>query len=236
MKRPTLEEVYSHFKDAEIILSCYGREFKNNNNFREGLRQQDYSYYAEDGTHEIWNPCKGYAKILTYKNNDMKITKEFIKANADKTLKEVFPEVCVQSLEKMNWLTKDYDSPWIVYVDSQNNIYGIDTEGNWFNSSRPESTIQAMLKNPKNREATNEEVFEALKNEAVRRGYKEGAYCECLTSKRDNHFDGGIFLYDKGYNTLHFMGATIFDSGKWATIIETITKAEAEHQLNKKII
>jgi hypothetical protein len=26
------------------------------------------------------------------KNNDMKLSKEFIKANADKTLKEVFPE------------------------------------------------------------------------------------------------------------------------------------------------
>ena len=85
--------------------------------------------------------------------------------------------------------------------------------------------------------ATKEEVETALIAEAKRRGFKEGVkfyhssefQITGLTKITSNNYEfNGLELFLDGW--------TIFSNGNWATIQETITKAEAEKQLNKTII
>lgn len=94
--------------------------------------------------------------------------------------------------------------------------------------------------------ATPEEVTEALTKEAVKRGYKEGVYMEDLYHDSKDHFkcNGNSFDYEevpfnvlKGKMALRDKaGNVIFCYGKWASIIPTITKEDAEKLIGKKIV
>lgn len=93
-------------------------------------------------------------------------------------------------------------------------------------------------------EATEAEVFEALKNEAVKR-YRNASCIPLnkhLFSDYRNEFNIPDFSkyceFESGKFWVDFgeWNAVIFENGKWAEIIPTITRAEAEKQLNKKII
>ena len=94
--------------------------------------------------------------------------------------------------------------------------------------------------------ATKEEVETALIAEAKRRGFKEGVVFEAIDYTKGEHckiLDSDIYYDDGEDENLHFRTdackayRVIFSKGKWATIVkETITKAEAEKQLNKTII
>jgi hypothetical protein len=81
--------------------------------------------------------------------------------------------------------------------------------------------------------ATDKEVEEALIKEAKKRGFKEGVRFKCLY----NHDYKGkcipLFCSD-GY--LWLEGGCVFKDGKWATIVETITKEQAEKELGKTIL
>ena len=84
-----------------------------------------------------------------------------------------------------------------------------------------------------------------MKNEAVRRGFVEGARItpmfyngkdyypdkNIISSPLNFKLKGNIFEVDGGIN-----GYRIFVNGKWANVISIITKSEAEKLLNKKII
>jgi len=89
------------------------------------------------------------------------------------------------------------------------------------------------------RKATEQEVFEALKNEAVKRGFgkKNVYFIDCLSR---NFISTGKFSFynSKVENNGITNGANgwIFRDGIWATIIPTLTKKEAEEKLNCKII
>ncbi len=66
--RPTIEEVKEHFKDAEEVVSLYGRIITHLNDFHEF----DNCYYAKDlkgGDRLIWDKEDGYATITKYKPN-----------------------------------------------------------------------------------------------------------------------------------------------------------------------
>lgn len=81
--------------------------------------------------------------------------------------------------------------------------------------------------------ATESEVFEALKNEAVRRGFV-GNYFESVELKDITYCCNSYFTFNHGI--LYSNGSSIFCRGKWAEILETISKQDAEKLLNKKII
>jgi len=97
------------------------------------------------------------------------------------------------------------------------------------------------------KEATQAEVFEALKNEAVKR-YKSGDVIDCIKSKKHGWPTKERFniitledfsFYDEPelwIETKNNEFACAFHKGKWAEIIPTKTKAEAEKLLNCKII
>ena len=75
------------------------------------------------------------------------------------------------------------------------------------------------------RPATESEILEALKNEAIKRGFKEGVRIE-----RTNHFApnvgkahltmGGLgYKYVKELDRLEAFGSAVYEKGQWATII-----------------
>jgi len=193
--------------------------------------------------HETFN-AKIFLNACVIDCDVYEITKEqIIILNTDgnndvrKCMKQWFPDAFKKELVVGNWIIKDNDSPWIVYIDKQNNVYGIDTDGEWFSSSKPENTIQIMLNNPKNRKATPQEVEAALICEAKKRGFvKNTSYTITNGDGVINSKDSERFCFDEYGNKLLFNNWSIFEQGIWATIIETITIQEAEKLLNKKIV
>jgi len=91
--------------------------------------------------------------------------------------------------------------------------------------------------------ATDKEVEDALIKEAKKRGFKRGVaftnspFLDCLKSEvytLCNEVSNRGYKYD--YGKLYFDEWTLFSNGKWATIIETITKEQAEKELGKTIV
>jgi len=90
-------------------------------------------------------------------------------------------------------------------------------------------------------EATEQEVFEALKNEAVKR-YKIGNHVKSFFHKGNpileiKELDFGL-NNQKGINCIGttYLMPVVFENGQWAEIIPVITKQEAEALLSKKIV
>lgn len=85
--------------------------------------------------------------------------------------------------------------------------------------------------------STDSEVFEALKNEAIRRGYKNGNH-RCLDSCITEQLVEDNYVFYNGYLWYGTNSSTncVFQKGVWAEIIPAITKSEAEKQLGMKII
>jgi hypothetical protein len=82
--------------------------------------------------------------------------------------------------------------------------------------------------------ATDKEVEEALIKEAKKRGFKEGVRYIGAFDGLKNKVCG--FCYFFSQNQLCSNGGTIFITGKWAEILETITKEQAEKELGKTIL
>tara|TARA_R110000796_G_scaffold156853_1_gene273622 strand:- start:852 stop:1373 length:522 start_codon:yes stop_codon:yes gene_type:complete len=89
--------------------------------------------------------------------------------------------------------------------------------------------------------ATDKEVEQALNKEAKKRGFKEGIVI--ITSKTGvkRTLNSNFFIMIK--NNLACLSSketcvypVIFTNGTWATIVETITKEQAEKELGKTII
>lgn len=112
---------------------------------------------------------------------------------------------------------------------SDSGAYGFTRLGVWHNN------LGVGLDDPL-REATHDEVSNALIREAKKRGYKYGNYY-CLSNSKTyyNISDKFTFEDDKLFHGT-VLRNVVFADGEWAEIIETITKEEAEKLLNKKII
>lgn len=158
------------------------------------------------------------------------ITKEQLRQLTDPKIKEWFPEVFNLSKDFTGWVKAkgELNKKWITFFENGFQKYGIDSDGNWFAQN-----IKVSIHGDEF-EATEQEVFEALKNEAVKRGFVEGALCnwgsDCgVIEVKDLRFEAGKLWCDKNWIIMD-------EKGTWATIIQTITKSEAEKLLNKKII
>lgn len=249
--KPTLEEVKEYFKDAETIESLYGKKFENKYEFN--YSNENDGIYVNNGGFQVWNPERGYAKILTYKDQKFEITKERILELAKKcssheyAMKEAFPEAFKKELEEGKWY-KDVriDSKALFYLEEiiphkTNGMksYGFSMTGEWTGSCNRSNDVFEKF----TEESTPQEVETALFAEAKKRGYKEGVCCNnsnVHNSKYDNHIllsslftleDGCLFVKEGKWERYR-----IFNNGKWATIIETITIQEAEKLLNRKIV
>ncbi len=239
--KPNLSEVKEHFKDAEKINSIYGSVgvFNGNVHFEDDCffcnKKEDSGYLA------LWKEGHGYAKILTYKTKQMKITKSQIKEldNGTTTVRELFPSVFETVIKKGKWHKSKELGGSLFYITTtktnDDNCYsGYGFENNTFYEERKNYwNCDNVL------EATNQEVEEALKSELIRLGVKDGAYFNCLESKKPLKCYGCPTPYFAHYyidDYIYFGGVKVYEKGVFARPSETITKSEAEKLLNKKII
>ena len=89
--------------------------------------------------------------------------------------------------------------------------------------------------------ATDKEVEQALIKEANNISYKNVKInnLESIGNVLLNHhscISSDCYYYNVSENALWFMGRLIFWNGKWAEIVETITKEQAEKELGKTIL
>ena len=236
-----LAEVKKYFENAEFVESVSYNE----------KRKVDLDSIWVDCDLDFWNIEKetgyifclgskkrGFAKILTTKEPSFSIKKDQLRQLTDPKIKEWFPEVFKVELEVGKWyknLDEGYEKS-ICYAmelhgdNHQFSGYGFDYELKWFYGK---DTDHCGSENWV--EATNEEVFNALKIEAVRRGFVDGVYFKSPVSG-DNYKFTNIYFTEATDMAWSENEGVIFKKGNWATIIPTITKSEAEKLLNCKII
>lgn len=159
-------------------------------------------------------------------------------------LQELFPEVLEVELEVGKWYnvkklqfgSLGFDG-FGMYTDEDSNC-GLTPDIKGFNFKQVNGEVWRT--NGYFSLATDKEVFEALKNEAVERGFEEGIelYIKNIETKTNAFLKttktGLFYMYDS--TTLNVGNQVIFKDGKWAEIVPTITKEEAEKELGKKIV
>jgi hypothetical protein len=171
-------------------------------------------------------------------------------------LRDLYPSVFEVELTVGKWYKGDIDFKSLIYItglESKQNILKnglaytkIEYYGFVSGKYHYKETICNIYHEKSLVEATTEEVKEALIAEAKKR-YKKGDCVECLYDGRKPILSGekvfshtGIYHVDEFYqtwiNVSKSHNSMIFNKGKWAERVNTITKAEAERQLNAKII
>jgi hypothetical protein len=173
----------------------------------------------------------------------MEITKKQIIAldKGETTARELFPDVFQTKLEVGKWyVANHFGSLYLAFINSQDKDYFL---GYGFNKNKNYRNDFSFLKNfdYKWTLATEEEVTEALKNEAVKRGFINGALIKKTGINKDfifnfNPINENDFKYFSKLNILDSKEGHIFDNGIWAEVIQTITKEEAENILGKTIV
>lgn len=253
MEHPTLEEVKEYFKNAKKVKCLWNKQKVN---ITKKIIKEAYKNCSGD----VWIVIDGhtgggvllynettseYAEILTYKEKTFSITESQIKelchsslySNTER-LKKMFPEAFESEvkLEVGKWLKHKEGA--LIFRTGQKSGYGFNHKGNYEDESCSWSFISA----PQNwEEATEQEVFEALRVEALKR-YKVGDWVKSFFHNGNpvlciSETDFGLNV-QKGINC---KGTTpkmpvVYSNGQWAEIIQTITLSEAERQLGKKII
>jgi hypothetical protein len=114
-----------------------------------------------------------------------------------------------------------------------------DTYGFWGNEYRDDLSFHISYdKIP----ATDKEVEEALIKEAKKRGFKEGVRVDKLLYNNIGSLNGDSKTCENkefklSFGHLFIGNLLIFhNTGKWAEIVETITKEQAEKELGKTIL
>lgn len=248
MEKPSLSEVKEYFKNAKTAEDWTGTKsivtFDRLQITIEGDVVQDA---FGSNWMVLYHYKKGYAKILTYKNTEPKfeITKDQISIiNAriseagKKELKEWFPEAFKKELSKYHtgWIkTKSTgDEKYLGYSDKGVIEYGISSNEEWFSGN--DGTISSD-----DYEATTEEVTEALKNEAVKRGIKLGAYIvrdfdddlKNVVINEESYPTDHAWFYHPEDDYLEHYGFVVYSKGQWANVFETKTIQEAEELLKE---
>jgi len=231
--KPKLEgmEIYS--------VTCFN-EFPYLINYDNGIKLSNIDKYTfknkiihAEEIHETWNERIFLEACGIEKKEHFEITKETI---IKYKMKDEFPEVFKK--EEQNGWYKDKEEPlWLGFFENDCLIYGFDTDGDYFNKIHKKGATDST----NDVKATEQEVFEALKNEAVKRGFVMGTYCSHKKPTQDQYKPIKDYFYHERDNCLYGDvenngGTRIFRKGTWATIIETKTKEEAEKLLNCKIV
>jgi len=148
-------------------------------------------------------------------------------------MKDEFPEVFEKKLDVGKWYVY-HDSNSLAYIEELYNSdflgFGFDYRNDFKYSTRGwTSGFKGW------HEATTQEVEEALIREAKKRGLIDLVVVKSTTGVI-GILNKGTYVFNCISNKLYYAGYEIFDNGKWAEIIKTYTKEEAEKLLNCKII
>ena len=183
--------------------------------------------------YEIWNERIFLEACGIETQETFEITKETI---IKYKMKDEFPEVFKVKLEVGKWYKTKSNCLFNLnkITDEFYLGYGFTKSMTYYSVFR--EYIRTELK-----EATEQEVFDALKNEAVKRGFVEGKYCVHEEPTQEQYKPIKNYFYHERDNCLYGDaenngGTRIFHKGQWAKIIPTKTKKEAEKLLNCKII
>jgi hypothetical protein len=258
MKQPTLEEVKEYFKNAKTIECLddkdeYILDLNQDFTFKKTciwlLNQEDKPFSGSNTSCMIWSLESGFAKILTYKEKTFSITESQIKdlchsslySNTER-LKKMFPEAFeseVKELKIGTWYKSKLTPTTIIncqiFTENEKGGYGLHMN-HW-------SENWGLLNFQDYVEATEQEVFEALRAGSLKR-YKAGQLFYLDQTHKEIGYlkmdEDGFKYYPK--DNQFFVGAQknrraeVFYKGIWREEIESITLSEAEQQLGKKII
>ena len=166
--------------------------------------------------------------------------KEFIKkahsaacSEWKENIEKEFPKLFKEDKTPYGWYFASDSKVFLYYFDGNTITYGF----NWEGKFRDNLMVSGKHGTP----ATDKEVEEALIKEAKKRGYRKNAVI--ITSKtgvkrtlNSNHFkmigNNLVCLSSKE----SYIYSSVFTNGKWAEIVETITKEQAEKELGKTIL
>jgi len=175
------------------------------------------------------------------------ITEEQIKElskteHGKRCTKKWFPEVFETKLQVDKWIKYPQHKKWMLFITKVDNDkkevsgYGFDCNGVFM----PIGDTWSFYELTGFVYCADSEVLEALKNEAIKRGFKEGVYVDPPSKRWLRKIKLHLCEEETDYifnnNELLFCGVQIFYKGKWATTIPTYTKEEAEKMLNAKIV
>ena len=143
-------------------------------------------------------------------------------------IREMFPEVFEKELEVGKWYISEY---YLVYYLGNYKCNCIElSNGEWYDNIY--HSLSGHLKNY--RLATEEEVREALINEAIKRGFKNVGELSLKLVSGTMFKKGSFgtvnnkFSYISVENRLYLDGVVIFKNGKWAEIIKEYIPTQEE--------
>lgn len=158
------------------------------------------------------------------------------KKHAKELLQEFIPEAFTK-LQINKWYKRRHKKALFYVINLPNDechlikVYGFDNGGDWMHHESPQTYPDNEVI------ATEEEVREALINEAKKRGYKKGVKCkfgiiEDIRTIETNIFDwNGKYLFVRCING---NADIIFKNGKWAEIIEEPKETEpTKEEINR---
>ena len=156
-------------------------------------------------------------------------------------IEKEFPKLFKQALEVGKWykVKRPEDSiEALICFSNEPTLYGFGYTKEWTTCFNAKPILYGYrVCTP----ATDKEVEEALIKEAKKRGFKKGDVIKGEFHKSFNglmidDYDMDSPSYIPNSNMFALGNKVLFKKGKWETIIETITKAEAEKELGKTII
>ena len=155
---------------------------------------------------------------------------------SDKTLLNQFKkDKGLLGLEVGKWYKDVYDD-MIIYITKLGNsltAYGFYNSGEWFDERLVyDKSLQKNLT-----EATQDKVFQALKAEAIKRGFKEGVKFKALipTCSYSDGLEGVLDFRIETNDLVDGCNARVFHNGTWATIIEQNTELQELEKSYKEI-
>ena len=150
------------------------------------------------------------------------------KKHAKELLKEFIPEAFETKLEVSKWYISEY---YLVYYLGNYKCNCIElSNGKWIENEY--HSLSGHLKSY--RLATEEEVKEALINEAIKRGFKNVGELSLKIVSGEMFKKGSFetannnFRYVSVENRLHLDGVEIFYNGKWAEIVSEYIPTQEE--------
>ena len=173
--------------------------------------------------------------MKTYELTQEQIERLAEKKHAKELLKEFLPDAFETKLEVGKWYISEY---YLVYYLGNYKCNCIVLEsGNWFENL--EHSLSGHLKNYKL--ATEEEVREALINEAKKRGYKIGVKVKSELDSEISEITDDNFEYIPEGNALRVKVSSIFynkrnlfNNGKWMEIIKEAKETEpTKEEINR---
>ncbi len=223
------------FKENRYLTNNYGNTAKTLL-FDFVQSKSKWAYVHRMNIHETWNEkvflnACGIETEPEYVITESRI-QEIAKMNTaygffmEYTFPDAFKEEKICKIGKWN---KSYNGCLVFFINNSVG-YGFDAVGNWMEEQGGFNLNDDHFKWSL---CEDSEITQALTKEAVKRRYKEAKYIKCLEAEEliKTDFDFWTAFKDGEY---WLGGCLIFKDGKWAEIIPTITKAEAEKKLDNK--